>query len=359
MLMKKVLFVLLMVPFIGMGQKKGFVVNGSLTGIPDNAVVSITDANNPTDTLASSTVLKNLFVLKGQLQEPGLLNLNFSGIQKKGLLFLDNSNITVTGSADDIQKIKVEGSSSNKDFEEFQHTFNPMFSKLNQLNEQAKMTGLTDNISSQSIKLTKDIQNRIDKFLKDKKGSYVTPFLVLVTAQLSDNPQLLETRYNGLTDNVRQSYYGKYVKETLDNSKIGAVGSEAIAFTQNDTDGKPVSLASFKGRYVLIDFWASWCGPCRQENPNVVNTYKKFKDKNFTVLGVSLDKTRDPWLKAIKDDNLTWTHVSDLKFWNNEVAQKYKVQGIPKNYLIDPNGKIIAKDLRGPQLAQRLGELLK
>ncbi len=358
-LMKRMLLALLLVPFLVMGQKKGFVINGSLSGIVNNSVVSVTDANNPTDTIAKSIVQNNSFILKGELPEPGLCNLNFSGVQKKSLLFLDNSTIKISGSASEIQKLKVEGSPTNKDFQEFQGTFTPLFNKLNQLSEQAKMTGLSDDLSAQSIKLTREIQDGVDKYLKDKKGSYVTPFLVLVTAQLSDNVQLLETRYNGLADNVKQGYYGKYVKETLDNSKVGAVGTEAIEFTQNDPDGKPVSLSSFRGKYVLIDFWASWCGPCRQENPNVVNTYQKYKGKNFTVLGISLDKTRDPWLKAIKDDNLTWTHVSDLKYWNNEVAQKYKVQGIPKNFLIDPNGKIIARDLRGPQLAQRLDELLK
>ncbi|MEO5997433.1 MAG: TlpA disulfide reductase family protein [Chitinophagaceae bacterium] len=357
--MKRMLMVLLLVPFLSMAQQKGFLINGSLSGIKNNSLVSLTDANNPSDTLAKSIVTNNTFQLKGQLPEPGLLSLNFSDAQKKTLLFLDNSTVSISGNAAEIQKVKVEGSPTHKDFVDFQVTFTPLFTKLNQLGDQIKMTGMTDNLSIQSDKITKEIQSAVDKFLLDRKGSYVTPFLVMVTAQLSDNAQLLETRFNDLAENVKKGFYGKYVKEIVDNNKIGAVGSDAIEFTQNDPDGKPISLASFRGKYVLIDFWASWCGPCRQENPNVVNTYKKFKDRNFTVLGISLDKTRDPWLKAIKDDNLTWTHVSDLKFWNNEVAQKYKVQGIPKNYLIDPKGKIIARDLRGPLLAQRLDELLK
>lgn len=138
------------------------------------------------------------------------------------------------------------------------------------------------------------------------------------------------------------------------------VGVMAMDFTQTDTAGVPVSLSSFRGKYVLIDFWASWCGPCRVENPNVVAAYQKYHDKGFDIIGVSLDRPndKDKWLKAIYDDNLTWTHVSDLKFWDNEVSRMYGVRAIPQNYLIDPQGKIVAKNLRGKALHDKLEELL-
>lgn len=153
---------------------------------------------------------------------------------------------------------------------------------------------------------------------------------------------------------------GQIFARTLDAGKNTAIGAQAMDFTQLDQNGKPVKLSDFRGKYVLIDFWASWCGPCRDENPNLVEAYNRFKDKNFTVLGVSLDRPdgKEAWLKAIKDDKLAWTQVSDLKFWNNEVAKQYGIQSIPANFLIDPDGKIIAKGLRGDDLQLKLAELL-
>ena len=130
-------------------------------------------------------------------------------------------------------------------------------------------------------------------------------------------------------------------------------------FTQPDTSGNPVSLASYRGKYVLVDFWASWCRPCRQENPNVVENYNRFKDKNFTVLGVSLDQAKPAWVNAIQMDGLTWVHVSDLQYWSNAVAKQLNITSIPQNFLIDPDGKIIAKNLRGPALERKLSAVLK
>jgi peroxiredoxin len=164
-----------------------------------------------------------------------------------------------------------------------------------------------------------------------------------------------------LSPEVQNSDAGKTYLQYLNNIKAVSIGATAPEFTQNDPEGKPVSLASFRGKYVLIDFWASWCGPCRAENPNVVKAYNNYKDKNFTILGVSLDQpnAKDKWLKAISDDNLTWTQVSDLAFWDNAVAKQYAIRSIPQNFLIDPQGKIIAKNLRGEELNKKLSELIQ
>jgi len=151
------------------------------------------------------------------------------------------------------------------------------------------------------------------------------------------------------------------LKQAVETARRTGIGRQALNFTQQDTANRAVSLLQFRGSYVLLDFWASWCGPCRSENPNLVKAFNRYKDQGFAVLSVSLDRPngRDRWLKAIHDDSLTWTHVSDLKFWDNAVAKQYGIRMIPQNFLIDPQGKIIARNLRGAALEQKLAALFK
>jgi peroxiredoxin len=344
-------------------QKKdtGFRIEGHLKGIGEKTVVTLSDANKTTDTLARTVVKDGLFVLRGRVTEPNLFVLNFESAKKKAPIFIGNESITINGDMGYLNDIQVKGSASETDFRAFEQEFNPYFAQINQLSQLANSSTPflnKDSINNAYQKAVTTIQLKVDSFIQLRKSSYVSPFLLVVVNQLSDDVFLLEKRFESLSPEVQQSMYGKYLKEQIDNGKVGAVGTEAMDFVQSDTSGKPVSLSSFKGKYVLVDFWASWCKPCRMENPNVLAAYERFKAKNFTVLGVSLDRTREAWIKAILDDKLEWSQVSDLKFWNNAVAIQYRIQQIPQNFLIDPNGKIVGKNLRGPDLDSRLCALL-
>lgn len=198
-------------------------------------------------------------------------------------------------------------------------------------------------------------------FVNEHPDSPVSLIAFSQLLQLDFDLKDVDPVYNKISEQVKNSETGRQIDAHYQAIKKTAIGAKAPEFSQNDPEGKPVKLSDFQGKYLLLDFWASWCGPCRKENPNVVKAYNEFKGKNFEILGISLDNpnAKSSWLGAIEKDKLTWPQVSDLQGWKNDVAVLYGVQSIPQNFLLDPNGVIIAKNLRGEELMAKLAEILK
>lgn len=363
------LLLFLLFPFFSFAQnpvdttvKGDFSITGNIKGLPDSTMVFLARPEQPSDVLAATYAKNGKFNLFGKIANGDIYQLNFIGFPQKSDVFLTQAKLNVSGDVKTLKKLAYTGSLAQADYVSYTSKFDALKDRLanlagiiNKTPQSAKRDSLINLYQKNKQKVLK----QVDLFVKTKPASPVTPFIVYVTSPVSDDINQLQARYDAMQPVAKETFYGKEIAKLMASSKIGMEGTQAVDFTQNDTANKPVSLSSFKGKYVLVDFWASWCGPCRHENPAVVAAYNQFKDKNFTILSVSLDQNKDRWKQAIMADNLAWTHVSDLKYWQNEVAQLYHIQSIPANMLIDPGGKIIARNLRGEALYEALGKLLK
>ncbi len=353
--------IILLLPFGLLAQGK-CVLSGEGWSSPDNTSIRLI-RNGESAPSHESKVVAGKFSISIPLKEPSLYFLLIGEETKPVELFLEKGVVVVRPKTGQPGEYDVTGSRAHVDFKGFIQRFLPLVQQTNQwanaINTSTDVKQRDSLMANYQLVQTQ-MQSVIDSTLDANPSSPILPFILSATYGFSQDPQLLEGRFKRLSPELQVTETGQEVARIIADSKVGAVGTVATDFTQDDENGNPVSLSSFRGKYVLVDFWASWCGPCRSENPNVVENFNKFKQKNFTVLGVSLDRPgqKDRWLQAIKDDKLTWTHVSDLKFWDNAVAKQYKIQSIPQNLLVDPNGVIIAKNLRGEALGQKLCEVL-
>lgn len=379
------LFVFIFSNLVSLAQPAAYTIKGKVGKTGKQAVIVLSNASTRTQ-LDTVYLKKGKFRFTGTTEDPfrASLTLFYKGLPeantgstpamqapagREALAFIvEPAKMKIT-SKDSLKNAVITGSVLNDENQALQQSMKVTDDLKKQLQELVRNTPREQQNSKEFEEQYDKLYEQLDKkqkeinlaFLKAHPDSWLCLDLIRQVGGYQPDVKEIEPMFNALSERVRNTKAGKEFADNLVKLHKTAIGEMAPDFTQNDPDGKPVKLSDFRGKYLLVDFWASWCGPCRMENPNVVKTYNEFKDKNFTILGVSLDREngRDAWLKAIEKDQLTWHHVSDLKFWNNEAAKLYMVRAIPDNFLIGPDGRIVARGLRGDKLREKLAELIK
>ena len=336
--------------------QSGYKVTGTVEGMPDGKAIIATVNGSSLDTLAKADVKNGSFEFTGNVSEPTGAYIMVIGQRGAIPFMLENANITVNAGQ---AGLTVTGSEGQKIYDQFMAintTTQQEAMKLQQEyqaanGDQAKMQAVQEAYA----KLMTDAQAKETELIKANPDSYVSTFVIVSGMGQMEYEQLKE-RYNLLGEKAKASAQGKAIAAQIAKLESTAIGQIAPNFTITTPEGESISLYDIKGKVKLIDFWASWCGPCRGENPHVVEIYKEYHPKGLEIFGVSLDNNKEAWVKAIADDGLVWKHGSDLKGWQSAPAQLYSVSGIPHTVLLDENNKIIAKNLRGDELKQKIAE---
>lgn len=312
--------------------------------------------------LDTAVVENGRFKFKGTMDYPDIY---YIGIDEGRFVsfFNEPSDIKIKFHIDSITSPEIKGSDSDKEYRDYLKSLDKHKSAqigiYSRYNEAARNND-TAQLRTLGVEMNQlDAQHKesILGFIKTNPSSFVSPYIAMRHSYELDLDELRQLN-DLMTPKVKESAFAKMLSDRIKVLENVEVGKQAPDFTMNDTEGRPVKLSDLRGKVLLVDFWASWCGPCRKENPNIVKAYNRFSSKGFDILGVSLDRDANNWLAAIKEDKLTWTHVSDLQYWNNAASKLYGVMSIPSNVLLDANGVIIARNLTGEDLIKKLEEVM-
>jgi len=374
--MKKLLFVALSATLLFSCNKRltdGYTVSGSIDSIEDGEQVFIQLSNEIGEVIAIDTTLvqNGKFEFTGKANEIEFAYIQIGSLPWKIPFVLENEKITITAYKDSLQASKTGGSYNNEELAKFNSTFEGLQKKLGQFQqnnsramEQARQANDTVAIN----KFTKDyknlednLRNFLENYPSENPKSYIS---LILLSQMINNPstdfEKTKANVNILAPELKSTKIGKKLEERIQEISATSIGQIAPDFSAPNPEGKMVSLKESMGKVTLIDFWASWCGPCRVANPYLVHLHNEFHEKGLNIIGVSLDKedAHNKWTDAIATDKLTWTQVSNLKFWQDPIAKQYSVQSIPATFLLDAEGKIVAKNLSGLELKAKIAELL-
>jgi len=362
-----------------------FLITGTAKGI-ENGKTIILQGQDPTTmavlSLDTVKVENGKFELKGKVTEPAFHTLVIQDLQGPVPFILETGEIKIEVDKDSIHKSKISGTYSNDEYVKFNEDLTKVqkrlidFQKKNtqtmQAAQQKQDTAVINGLMKEYMAIQTDVQAESKKKYTAYAESHPKSFIsALIIQSLVNDPtadfKKTEALYNSLDESLKNTKPGKAIKEKIGQMKLPAVGASAPPvgsakwrsdFSAPNPEGKTVSLKESLGKVTIVDFWASWCGPCRKENPNVVAIYKELHSKGLNIIGVSLDKEASAWKEAIATDNLSWTQVSNLKFWDEPIAKQYGVESIPATFILDSSGKIVAQDLRGPELRAKILELL-
>ncbi len=364
-MIKKMLFLgLIACSIISCAKPDKFVINGEIRGKESGKIQLMKFADGKWIIEDSASITKGKFQLKGKVDLPELRFVTMGPREMVAQFFAENGTISLQAYADSLGKTVIKGPSSNEEFKVYQQELMNLSNETKGMQQRymaAQQKGDQDGMKKAQIDYEAMAQNLAvfaKNFIREHKKSTVSPLIAMMQFGQTITATEIDTLIAFLDPSIHASIYVSELKKMADKMRATDIGSIAPDFTLPTPEGGTFTLSSTRGKYVMIDFWAAWCQPCRHENPNVVALYGKYKDKGFDVVGVSLDREKEAWIKAIADDKLVWHQVSELKFWQSEIAQKYGVTAIPCTFLLNKEGKIIAKNLRGEELARKLAELL-
>jgi peroxiredoxin len=356
--MKKAFYISYILILLGcQSRNPGFKITGFVSTIHDRAKIYLSDAQ--TSKICDSAIVTNgKFTFSGKVDSIWESVIHTKDFKEYKTLWIDNANLKLDARNTSLKNAKISGSQFQEHYSRYMFMDQSWNLRRDSINRVIRMTSKSDSVTLTRLKSYRDRvtlhhHGEVIEFFKACPDFYLTSYFI--TYLMYNQPkQLTEQLYNSLSDKGKNNKWGRAVETYINKATTFSIGDTATDFSLPDINGTTIQLSSFKGKYLLLEFWASWCGPCRAENPNLLKVYRKYQKDGFEILGVSLDENKDVWQNTIKTDTLIWETVSDLKANLGEIPLTYKVYGIPMNYLIDPSGKIIELDLRGISLENKL-----
>jgi peroxiredoxin len=352
-------------------EEKGYFLSGTIEGVEDGTNVYISEISEETERPA---IIDTTQVQNGKFEvdleennQPNLSFIAFDGIEGNIIYISEDEEITIEAYKDSLRSSRISGGKENRALNEYMSHLKEVNRKIKSgradmkeaYNAQDSSRFATLQATEQEVKDNDMVFRK--KILKKNQDSYVSLMILMDMLNMKVTPvKEIQEMYQSLSEDLKQTTLGKGLEKTLEQQAIVAIGNKAPEFSAPTPDGSELSLSDAMGKVTIIDFWAAWCKPCRAENPNVVKIYNKYHDDGLNIVGVSLDRPgqKDRWLQAIEDDGLEWHHVSHLEFWQDPVARLYNIQSIPATFILDENGVIVDRDLRGDDLETRIRELL-